>query len=389
MSDRDVIVINGRQYSAITGKPIANQKNMNSDITPQKINLKGETIRASSVMSVDNKTDQTPKKIVPVQLKVDNNEGKVFNDISRRSFSRAQHLHKRVQHPSNNAAENPTKPSIDTAKSSTNKIEIENSEDRYNLGLKQSESITKLREERARQVARSHHISKFGKSHQVETDPMQHINVIKQPPQTPLDPVEGANESPENYPSINTSRQSLAERVEAINAATVAYDDKEQNSKSWKLPKLSFRTVAVLIVLMVVSLGVFAYTTTPDISIKVASNKAGIEARLPDYRPEGFHFSGPVAYSPGSVTLTYGSSAGDGRKVRIIERKSDWDSESLEENFVSLQADNYITHNVRGIKIFIWEGSKATWVNGGIWYTIEGDSLIGSSEVLKIASSIQ
>ena len=137
----------------------------------------------------------------------------------------------------------------------------------------------------------------------------------------------------------------------------------------------------------VLVVGYVTYLNIPRMTLRVASSRAGFEAQLPSYSPSGFKFSGPVAYAPGQVTLQYKSNT-DERAYSILQKQTTWDSETLLDNFVSQETDLYSTYQERGLTVYIYDGSNATWVNGGIWYTVSGESLLTSEQILKIAASL-
>ena len=66
---------------------------------------------------------------------------------------------------------------------------------------------------------------------------------------------------------------------------------------------------------MAIVAGIGFYIAMPSISVKMAANKAGIDAKTP-YAPAGFTIDGEVAYQTGRITINYRSkSGGDGYSV--------------------------------------------------------------------------
>lgn len=122
-------------------------------------------------------------------------------------------------------------------------------------------------------------------------------------------------------------------------------------------------------------------------ALRIASSRAGFQASLPGYSPSGFRFAGPVAYSDGVIELEYASNSDD-RAYSLTQKESAWDSQSLLDNYVENRTDDYLTFQERGLTVYVYDGSQATWVDRGIWYTIEGDSNLTTEQLLKIASSL-
>lgn len=145
--------------------------------------------------------------------------------------------------------------------------------------------------------------------------------------------------------------------------------------------------IAAMVLSAVILTGYITYLNVPNMALRVAASRAGFEASMPGYKPSGYAFAGPIEYTPGLITIKYDSNSDD-RAFTITERTSSWDSQALLDNFVEKQSDRYITYQERGLTVFVYDGSNASWVNGGVWYTIEGDSLLSSDQLVRIASSM-
>lgn len=132
---------------------------------------------------------------------------------------------------------------------------------------------------------------------------------------------------------------------------------------------------------------VFAFQNMPEIAMKIASTRAGLNANLPAYQPSGFALAGPIKYNSGEVTLNYKSNS-DERAFNVVQKNSSWNSETLLENFVETNTRPYQTFQANGRTIYIYDGNKATWVDGGVWYNIDGQANLNSDQLLKIAESL-
>lgn len=125
----------------------------------------------------------------------------------------------------------------------------------------------------------------------------------------------------------------------------------------------------------------------PHLEIQVAAGKAGIEASMPGYIPSGYRLDGPVAYAPGEITLNFRASDGEGR-LAIAQRKSSWTSEALLDNYVRSKSDDFITVENQGLNIYLYNGNEASWVNHGVWYTVEGTTKLNRDQILRIVNSL-
>jgi hypothetical protein len=134
--------------------------------------------------------------------------------------------------------------------------------------------------------------------------------------------------------------------------------------------------------------GFFAYQNVPQISMRVAANQAGFMGKMPKSLPSGYSFAGPVAATEGSLALTYQSNSDDRRFV-MVQRPSNWSSESLLTNYLLDSKFRYQAYKDRGLTVYIYNGTNATWVDKGIWYNVNSDDdSLSASQLLEIAASI-
>lgn len=132
----------------------------------------------------------------------------------------------------------------------------------------------------------------------------------------------------------------------------------------------------------------FTLQNIPNINMRLASARAGIQGSLPAYQPGGFGLSGGINYQPGQIIIGYKSNT-DNRNFKIIQSASNWNSESLRENYETLKtSSSKIEVPDKGKTVYIYNGSNATWIDGGIWYRIEGDSKLTSNQLLSLANSL-
>lgn len=191
------------------------------------------------------------------------------------------------------------------------------------------------------------------------------------------------------------SRHNKSEEVIA-NALRNAQSHKS-SSKPLKKPKnrlaqrlgFSRRAASITITtLTIIILGGFVlYQNIPNLSMRIASSRAGFSANMPAYKPSGFSMSGPVEYGPGKVKISFSSNS-DQRSFSLTQQVSNWNSAALVDNYMVASNKQYQTFDDNGKTIYIYDSSNATWVSGGVWYQIEGNSSLNSDQLLKIANSI-
>lgn len=133
-------------------------------------------------------------------------------------------------------------------------------------------------------------------------------------------------------------------------------------------------------------IGFLTYQNAPSLSLKIASYRAGLHASLPAHQPDGFAL-GYLEYQPGNVIANF-TSAQDGRQYNITQKTSSWDSQALLSNFVAGASSAYKTYQRAGRTVYVLGNNTATWVDNGIWYTVDGNSSLSSKQVLDLASSM-
>jgi len=253
-----------------------------------------------------------------------------------------------------------------------------------------TEQIDDKKIERAKSVPRSHLISRFNPISQpkfvkktaplhVRAHPSSNIshhesspiNDIVFAPVTPVDDL--LSNALDNAKS---HEQAPPKRIGHIHKLT-----KKISTKS------KFINVTAVLLSSLVLIGFIVYQNVPNISIRLASAKTGVHASLPDYKPGGFTLGRSVQTSPGQVVISFRSNSDD-RNFTIAQSTSNWNSDTLRDNFVASSGQQYqrIT-TTNGKTIYVYGDSNATWVDGGVWYKIEGNSALSSSQLLKIASS--
>ena len=341
---KGIVVINGRKFSASTGHPI------------------------DGVSKAHHQTHTASKSEHARARKVTQSVDGVSRSHTDSHERHARKMHRGVQptartikiHPKGPAA--PTITPISDAKKATHH-------------LRQSARLTAEREKRASSIERSTKISKFssGSSRGATREARTPSLAVAPPPVA-----EAAVPSPASSSLVALTLQDAAEEARA-RALTKHH--------RLRLKPRAISMLAAAFSVLVIS-GYVLYLNVPNLTLRVAAARSGIDAQVPGYTPEGFRFSGPVSYSPGFVAISFRSTGDDGREYRIAERKSEWDSSSLLENYVRHQDGQYHTLRNRGLTIYVYGEAEAAWVNGGILYTLEGNATLNHDQLLRIAASI-
>lgn len=151
--------------------------------------------------------------------------------------------------------------------------------------------------------------------------------------------------------------------------------------------KRRLKLIALLSIFIVITLSVLVYISMPQIALTFSNQKSGISASYPSYIPDGYRMSSLAKLDNNKVTIDY-SDNDNKAKYTIYQETSNYNSYALLDNVVKPKAnDKYETYTDRGLTIYIWGNVKATWVNRGILYTIEGNANLSTDQIKSIALS--
>lgn len=147
-------------------------------------------------------------------------------------------------------------------------------------------------------------------------------------------------------------------------------------------------SVAAAALVVVIMGGYIWMNNYNNLSIRTASQRAGIVASLPHYTPNGYKLNGPISYGTGFVSFNLKSDKASDKSIAVIQRKSDWNSASLLELYVSPKTKDYVAINSQGLKIYLYGDGQATWVNKGLQYVVQANSSLSRDQIVKMAESL-
>jgi len=153
---------------------------------------------------------------------------------------------------------------------------------------------------------------------------------------------------------------------------------RKRHGRTWALVATSFATLLLI--------GFLGFQNSSQLSLKVASYRSGINAKLPSYQPSDYSFN-HLNYTPGNVVASYSSTSGD-QEYNISQKESNWDSQALLSNVVATAKASYKTYQRAGRTVYVLSNNTATWVDSGILYTVDGNAALTSSQLLELASSM-
>lgn len=362
MKKHSIVEINGRKYDANTGKIVSDNPAPGAVIDGFRAPVMSEVKRQPRQRNVNQASamHRKPQKTM-----------KLHPALAKKPVAQQENLANRQ---------------ISGAVSSQKPRQL-SEEAKAELNRRYMASVQAQRVQRAQAQEKSAKIQKFYSEKASDESASQVVTRgqdIAQEKMAPAAPV--LMPKPEQSRMLHTPSQQQPHNVGQVFTNNNEAESEEEKKTFFKRrPKLATTMVSIFVLLILG--GVFAYKNLPNMALRVASSRAGFSAGLPGYKPSGFDFSGPVAYTDGVVELEYTSNTDD-RSFKLVQKESSWDSKSLLDNYVETTTSDYLTFQERGLTVYVYDDSNATWVDGGVWYTIEGKSLLNSEQLLKIAGSL-
>lgn len=207
------------------------------------------------------------------------------------------------------------------------------------------------------------------------------------PPAAPIQPAAPAPTSAVMPGAVATAVDANKRLVAPAKLASVSPEAARKQAFDLALANAPKRnntaTVAAALASVAIIGGYIWLQNAPKLAIHTAAGRAGFAAALPSYLPNNYNLQKPVQASPGRIVLSYGST--DRNNLVINEQRTDWDSQSLLDNYVTQQSKDYLTINQQGLTIYLYNSTMASWVNRGIWYSIQGNEHLNREQLLKIA----
>lgn len=411
------VIINGQAYDAITGLKIENSSHFARDMlaeenfTKKKPAKKSEpeTTREEKMrhrISAKKKQEILTKKVA-AEFANENIHDQEKSENKQKNRESKQGLRAKNSDQSlANGAETTEKSISDQAKTRTEKFATNRTHQKNSRRKLQNSKTLKrkfVRKPRANYQAPSKRkiaVQETAMHPLVHKFDAPRENPIYRPAKKPAQKTLDENDAPapeifpeetksahENYSGPELAEilfhEKLADPNEAAAHAREAQKSAKMRRVATRKRRLKTSTIMATGLAVLLISGFFAYTQMPNLSVRVAANRAGIEATNPRI-PNGYSVNGPVAYSKGTVTINYkNNSGGEGYSV-IQEAKS---QNSVKELIDPKNEKNYET--IKSGDIIIYKsGDRAMWRNGDVIYTIIGDQNLSDNQILEIAVNV-
>lgn len=240
---------------------------------------------------------------------------------------------------------------------------------------------------RAKSVRKSPLVSKFGGSQKAVRPVTAALPVKSAPAEPPALKTHGkadiAKRTSVHQKAIQTALDEATSHKQPKAKKTTR---RQRLSRKLKVSNRTINIAAASLAIMLLT-GFVAYQNIPNLSMQLATARAGVNGTLPGYQPSGFGLAGPIQYQSGQIVLNYASRSDD-RQFKVSQSATQWNSETLQENFLAAAQKTYQTFQNSGKTIYIYDDNSATWVDGGVWYQIEGNSALSSDQLLRMAASM-
>ncbi len=373
MGKQNSIALNGKSFDVITGLPIGKTVDQSVKHSDQLKYIDG--VRRTSVI---NQNQMSTKK----DLKLD--KSSVFVKHLGQNSGK---VHLGREHTKTLMRSSVSRPKSVGPKSLATRLDADNKAIDPSSGIiSLTSKIVANRYRRAKDIPKNKHISRFK---DLNSEP----TLVKKT--AVLDVQTQSHQTPSSHitPLAELSVSPASDLFTKALAQANSHEQKlsKSNHSAYKANKKSMTKKIVNIgapILIVVLLGGFiAYQNVTNIAMRAAVSKAGIHASLPGYSPSGFAISRQIKATPGQIVINLHSNSDD-RNFSISQTASNWNSQTLLNDYVATKDQGFEQHNqANGKTIFTYGDANATWVDGGIWYKIEGNSTLNSDQLLKIANS--
>ena len=155
-----------------------------------------------------------------------------------------------------------------------------------------------------------------------------------------------------------------------------------QSSKKRRLRQVFGFSASMLIAAC--ALGFVVFQNVTAIQVHIASSRAGINSTMPSWQPSGFAVQ-QFAASPGKLVISFASD--NDRRFSLTQTASSWDSTALLNEYISPHNNTYDTIQADGRTIYTYGDNDASWVTGGIWYQLNTNGTLSTSQLVRLATS--
>ncbi|HUC95836.1 MAG TPA: DUF4367 domain-containing protein [Candidatus Saccharimonadia bacterium] len=361
MRNPQTIILNGKEYDALTGKPI-------NRVTEQVIGsipkIKDEIVDKLGLQkprSVDGFVNQQRSSIAPTHSAKKTSKTHRVAPNSKRELSRSQTLMRHTLKKPVISLKNPLIQPMKHSKYVSKVSDVLRSSDKLD---KLSSKVLEIKDKTS------------GVLNNINTEP----------------PIISKDIHTKNIEKLSTVDDSIYQTAATeIKDSQNVKPTKTRKVKLFHLNPITLYVISACLIVLIVGL-IFGYIYKNSISLYIADFETGISAKEPSYIPPGYKLQKLYHYKNGNIGIVnfrYVSNKSDNNNyLTISESSSSLDNNGLlASQVVPSSGDKYKTIMINGLVVYYYNNSYV-WLNAGILYYINNTANINEVTIIDIIGSI-
>jgi hypothetical protein len=366
VQNQKIIILNGRKYDALTGKPIGGS--MSDIVVPNKPETTPQTFNPTKAKFID---DFAPKlSHIPLKLAVKPSE--VSQSFKQHTHHHAEDI-KRELAKSKTLMRKPLKKPVLVTPSLVSPIKKTGYVSRANPVLGRANYTDSFRH------------SIINRTQEIKQKATQAISTIGTEP-----PISSSSVHEKNIKKIESMPEDQLYQ-QAITSINDPVKTKKKKSKK-KLFKLKYLYIVSGVVLFLVILASCAWYFKYDLELDYANLKTGLHGSFPNFVPLGYKID-KFSYSKSSGTASINFQYHPGhsllnQNLYFSETSSTLDDSGLVQTDIGpVSQEKYTTLSDNGLSVYHYS-DQYIWLNAGILYILTNQTGLTQPTVLKIINSV-
>jgi len=368
VQDQKIIILNGRKYDALTGKPIGGS--LSDIIAPEKSDHAKQIFSPANSSKPRFIDDFAPKlNHVSPHLPVKFSEG--TKEPQQHAHHHAQNI-KRELAKSKTLMRKPLKKPMLGSSSIVHPTKKTPYMDRGNPVLSRSNYTDSFRH------------SVINRSQEIKQKATEAIATISASP-----PITATNIHDRNIKKIESTSEDQLFQQAVTTAVSETVKTKKKKKKLFRIRNLYILSGVILFLAILATSGwYFKY----NLELDYANLKTGMHGSYPKYVPLGYKIDKfSFSKSSGTPSINFQYHPSDGllpNNLYISETSSTLDNGGLVQTDIGpVSGEKYTTLSVNGLSVYHYNNQYA-WLNAGILYILTNQTGLTQSTVLKIINSI-
>lgn len=383
-----VLELNGKRYDASTGQLMTNQNHASSVAGPPAVKGRGRAIDGF-IASPSPALQPQPKAHAPAikpATAAARSAATMDVMVARPSRTSGNHLRAHRAEPTKtlmrSTVKRPGKPLKQRAKVQPHTGALVAAPEIEIVPKLSINNVDEERLERAQRAKQNQLISRFGYIAPVarQNPPIQRAAEASAAPAVATQPAAKARATDIFEQALANATGHLEKPVKPKKRLSLSRKKKSPGKTRRRAANF---TAAVLACLMIG--GFIAYQNKANLTMHVAAAKAGFDATMPGWHPAGYA-AGGVEYKTGFVAVNFNNSH-DHRSYTLTQKASNWDSNTLLNEYVAAKYNSYQTYQAAGRTVYIYGDSNAAWVSHGVQFEVKSHDSLTAQQLAQIAAS--